>query len=201
MLPETELFIRSYCNIVELQNVLVTSFGDENNIIENVIKGVNDNFSKGIEIIYLETSKPKYEQIRNKYAFVPFVNCINMYPVNIKDFNNITISQDLSSNRYINSLISKELRYIEDNEVDNGYLNYISTQNNISLCVLNNSDIITILELKYLINISPAYFIRNNSCFIEDIKKIFETYGYTQLYKDKNYSMFVKPEIYLYFED
>jgi hypothetical protein len=198
MLPETELFIRSYCNIVELENVLVTSFGDENNIIENVIKGVNDNFSKDIEIIYLETSKPKYEQIRNKYAFMPFVNCINMYPVNIKDFE--TIPQDISSNRDINNLISKELRYIIENDVDNGYLNYISTQNNISLCVLNNSDITTILELKYVLNISPAYFIRNSSCFMHDIKKIFETYGYSSIYSDKNYSMFVKPEIYLYFE-
>ena len=194
MLPETELFIRSYCNIVELQNVLVTSFGDENNLIENVIKGVNDNFSKNIEVIYLETSKPKYEQIRNKYAFVPFVNCINMYPIHVKDF------EDISLNDTTTNLISKELRYIIENDVDNGYLSYISTQNNISLCVLNNSDLTTILELKYVLNISPAYFIRNTSCFMDDIKKIFETYGYCELYKDTKYTMFVKPEIYLYFE-
>jgi len=195
MLPETELFIRSYCQIVELQNVLITSFGDDNNIVENVIKGVNDNFSKTIEIIYVETSKPKYEQIRNKYAFAPFVNCINMYPVFIKDFEILEIK-----NEQDNVLISKELRYIIENNIDQGYLSYAKDYNNISLCVLNNCDLTTILELKYLINMSPSYFIRNSSIFMEDIKNVFKTYGYSELYSDKNYTMFVKPEIFLYFE-
>ena len=195
MLPETELFIRSYCQIVELQNVLITSFGDDNNIVENVIKGVNENFSKTIEIIYVETSKPKYEQIRNKYAFAPFVNCINMYPVFIKDFEILEIK-----NEQDNVLISKELRYIIENNIDQGYLSYAKDYNNISLCVLNNCDLTTILELKYLINMSPSYFIRNSSIFMEDIKNVFKTYGYSELYSDKNYTMFVKPEIFLYFE-
>ena len=195
MLPETEIFIRSYCQIVELQNVLITSFGDDNNIVENVIKGVNDNFSKTIEIIYVETSKPKYEQIRNKYAFSPFVNCINMYPVFIKDFEILEIK-----NEQDNVLISKELRYIIENNIDQGYLSYAKDYNNISLCILNNCDLTTILELKYLINMSPSYLIRNSSLFMEDIKNVFKTYGYSELYSDKNYTMFVKPEIFLYFE-
>ena len=195
MLPETEIFIRSYCQIVELQNVLITSFGDDNNIVENVIKGVNDNFSKSIEVIYVETSKPKYEQIRNKYAFSPFVNCINMYPVFIKDFEILEIK-----NEQDNSLISKELRYIIENNLDQGYLSYAKDYNNISLCILNNCDLTTILELKYLINMSPSYLIRNSSIFMEDIKNVFKTYGYSELYSDKNYTMFVKPEIFLYFE-
>ena len=195
MLPETEIFIRSYCQIVELQNVLITSFGDDNNIVENVIKGVNDNFSKSIEVIYVETSKPKYEQIRNKYAFSPFVNCINMYPVFIKDFEILEIK-----NEQDNSLISKELRYIIENNIDQGYLSYAKDYNNISLCILNNCDLTTILELKYLINMSPSYLIRNSSLFMEDIKNVFKTYGYSELYSDKNYTMFVKPEIFLYFE-
>ena len=195
MLPETEIFIRSYCQIVELQNVLITSFGDDNNIVENVIKGVNDNFSKSIEVIYVETSKPKYEQIRNKYAFSPFVNCINMYPVFIKDFEILEIK-----NEQDNVLISKELRYIIENNIDQGYLSYAKDYNNISLCILNNCDLTTILELKYLINMSPSYLIRNSSLFMEDIKNVFKTYGYSELYSDKNYTMFVKPEIFLYFE-
>ena len=195
MLPETEIFIRSYCQIVELQNVLITSFGDDNNIVENVIKGVNDNFSKSIEVIYVETSKPKYEQIRNKYAFSPFVNCINMYPLFIKYFEILEIK-----NEQDNSLISKELRYIIENNIDQGYLSYAKDYNNISLCILNNCDLTTILELKYLINISPSYLIRNNSLFMKDIKNVFKTYGYSELYSDKNYTMFVKPEIFLYFE-
>ena len=195
MLPETELFIRSYCQIVELENVLITSFGDDNNIVENVIKGVNENFSKTIEIIYVETSKPKYEQIRNKYAFTPFVNCINMYPVFIKDFQELEIK-----NEQDNFAISKELRYIIENNIDQGYLSYAKDYNNISLCILNNCDLTTILELKYLINISPSYLIRNSSLFMEDIKNVFKTYGYSELYSDKNYTMFVKPEIFLYFE-
>ena len=195
MLPETEIFIRSYCQIVKLQNVLITSFGDDNNIVENVIKGVNENFSKTIEIIYVETSKPKYEQIRNRYAFTPFVNCINMYPVFIKDFQELEIKNDQD-----NFAISKELRYIIENNIDQGYLSYTKDYNNISLCVLNNCDLTTILELKYLINMSPSYLIRNSSLFIEEIKKVFKTYSYSELYSDKNYTMFVKPEIFLYFE-
>jgi len=201
MLEESELFIRSYCTLLELSNVLITSFGDDNNLVENVIKGIADNPLKNIELIYLETSKPKYEQIRNKYAFTSFVNCINIYPISLVDFNDFSESKDNIDKEELNEDISKEMRYVIDNDVGQGYLDYIKHENNISLCILNHCDITTILELKYLINKSPSYFIRNNSLFMQDIKNIFDTYGYRVLYEDSKYTMFSKPEIFLYFED
>ena len=84
---EIYIFLRNYCNLIPIKSILVTSNGDKNNILTCIIKGIQDNYNipqNKCSLYYIESCKTKFEQVRNKYAFIDCVKPLNMFSINLE---------------------------------------------------------------------------------------------------------------------
>lgn len=195
METQNYIFLRTYCSLVPIQNILVTSSGDKHHILSCVIKGIQDNAnipSNKSNIIYLESSKTKYDQVHNKYAFFDFLKSYNCLSVNINDIS--CNDEDLIP------IKNFETEYILMNRIEqNGIDTYCKDVDYFDLVVFNNNELMTCLEYEKLKHKANAFvFIKsdfyNHKQVFEDIK----LNGFLTINSNSNFKIFIKKDIQKY---
>lgn len=197
MESEIYIFLRNYCNLIPIKNILITSSGDKNNILSCILKGIQDNTNipeNCANVYYIETNIPRYEQARNKYAFMECLKPFNSLSINIKD---IADTNDDS----LNYLKKIEIEYILKNNINQDQITKILTkQNNFDLVVFNSNKLLTEQEYNLLLNKSNAYLFTsifyNYNNVINNLKNNKDC---IMIYSNSEFIMFIKKELQHFF--
>jgi hypothetical protein len=205
MNKEIYIFLRNYCNLVPVKNILVTSNGDKSNILACMIKGLQENYNipqNNSSLYYIESCKTKFEQVRNKYAFVDCVKPMNMFPINLDQ---LPIIENTIKRKDIYEYIKQaEISYITSNIIlQDGIKKVLQEVQYFDLIFFNNSEITTSVEFELLKDKADAYLFSNETFY--DCDKVFEylknSKNYIMLYSNSKYTMFIHKKLEYYFRD
>jgi len=205
MNAEIYIFLRNYCNLVPIKNILVTSNGDKSNILTCIIKGLQDNYNipkNNCSLYYIESCKTKFEQVRNKYAFVDCVKPMNMFSINLDQ---LPIIENTIKRKDIYEYIKQaEISYITSNIIlQDGIKKVLQEVQYFDLIFFNNSEITTSVEFELLKDKADAYLFSNETFY--DCDKVFEylknSKDYIMLYSNSKYTMFIHKKLEYYFRD
>lgn len=205
MNAEIYIFLRNYCNLVPIKNILVTSNGDKSNILACMIKGLQENYNipqNNSSLYYIESCKTKFEQVRNKYAFVDCVKPMNMFSINLEQ---LPIIENTIKRKDIYEYIKQaEISYITSNIIlQDGIKKVLQEVKYFDLIFFNNSEITTSVEFELLKDKADAYLFSNETFY--DCDKVFEylknSKDYIMLYSNSKYTMFIHKKLEYYFRD
>jgi hypothetical protein len=205
MNKEIYIFLRNYCNLVPVKNILVTSNGDKSNILTCMIKGLQENYNipqNNSSLYYIESCKTKFEQIRNKYAFVDSVKPMNMFSINLEQLP--IIENTIERKEIYEYMKQAEISYITSNIIlQDGIKKVLAEVQYFDLIFFNNSDIATSTEFELLKNKADAYLFSNETFYNFD--KVLEYFknskDYIKLYSNSKYTMFIHKKLEYYFRD
>jgi hypothetical protein len=177
------IFLLNYCSLVPLKNILITSSGDKDNIVSCIIKGVQNNSNlpqNSCNIFYIESCKTKFDQIRNKYAFLECLNPINYSSINTQ------IVSDISDNQEYSLIKKHEMDYIIKNNIpQNGLDHILSIQPYFDLVIFNNNPVFTPYEFEKLNNLSDAYLFP---------RSFYNSKQVLNLLKNKDHKQYIKSQ-------
>lgn len=192
MEQELYIFLLNYCSLVPLKNILITSSGDKDNILSCIIKGVQNNYilpQNSCNIFYIESCKTKFDQIRNKYAFL---DCLK--PMNYSSINTQIIS-DISDNQEYSLIKKHEIDYIIKNNIpQNGIEHVLSIQPTFDLIIFNNNSVFTQYEFDKLNNLSDSYLFPRSFYNSKQILNLLKNKDYKQ-YINSQSTMFINNKI------
>jgi len=196
METQNYIFLRTYCSIVPIQNVLITSSGDRNQILPCVVKGIQDNanlpFNKS-NLIYLESSKTKYDQVHNKYAFFDFLKSYNCLSVHINDLSSCTEEELIPLKIF-------ETEYIQMNNIQqNGIDTHCCDVENFDLVIFNNNELMTYFEYEKLKHRASAFvFIKSDFYKHKEVFEDIKLNGFLKINSNSNFKIFIKKELSKY---
>ena len=202
---EIYIFLRNYCNLIPIKSILVTSNGDKNNILTCIIKGIQDNYNipqNNCSLYYIESCKTKFEQVRNKYAFIDCVKPLNMFSINLEQ---LPVIENTDERKNIYEYMKQtEISYVTSNIIlENGIKRVLEETSYFDLIFFNNSDVVTSIEFEMLKNKADAYLFANESFY--ESAKVFEylknSKDYIMLYSNSKYTMFINKKLETYFRD
>lgn len=204
MNTEIYIFLRNYCNLVPIKNILVTSNGDKNNILTCMIKGLQENYNipqNSCSLYYIESCKTKFDQVRNKYAFIECVKPMNMFSINLEQLPIIENTREKKD--MYEYMKQSEIFYITSNIIlQDGIKKVLQDEKYFDLIFFNNSEIVTSMEFEILKDKADAYLFSNKTFY--DCHKVFEylknSKDYIMLYSNSKYTMFIHKKLD-YFRD
>ena len=196
METQNYIFLRTYCSLVPIQNVLVTSSGDRYQILSCVVKGIQDNAnlpSNKSNLIYLESSKTKYDQVHNKYAFFDFLKSYNCLSVHINDVSSCSDEELLPLKNF-------ETEYILTNNIEqNGIDTHCKDVENFDLVIFNNNELMTHFEYEKLKHRSSAFvFIKSDFYKYKEVFEDIKLNGFLKINSNSNFKIFIKKELSKY---